>query len=232
VFSFFAVPSIYQHRVLFFGIIGALLFRGVFIALGSALLAHQWVMWLFGALLLLTGVKLLFVSGAGTAPGQNLLVRMVRRVMPVTSDYHGRRFFVRLDGAWHATPLLLALLTIELSDIVFAVDSVPAIFALTSEPLIVYSSNVLAILGLRSMYFLLAGVVEKFALLRYGLAGVLVFVGLKMVWLNEAFGGKFPIAWSLAMISALVGGSIVASLAADAWQQRRRREGDEEPAEA
>ena len=139
---------------------------------------------------------------------------------------------MRLDGAWHATPLLLALLTIELSDIVFAVDSVPAIFALTSEPLIVYSSNVLAILGLRSMYFLLAGVVEKFALLRYGLAGVLVFVGLKMVWLNEAFGGKFPIAWSLAIITALVGGSIVASLAADAREQRRRREGGEEPAEA
>ena len=122
---------------------------------------------------------------------------------------------------WHATPLLLALATIELSDIIFAIDSVPAIFALTAEPLIVYTSNVFAILGLRSMYFLLAGVVDKFSLLRFGLAFVLVFVGLKMVWLNDLFGGKFPITWSLGIIATLVGGSIVASLVAD---RRARRE--------
>jgi len=224
VFSFFGVPRMYQHRVLFYGILGALLFRAIFIALGSALLAYTWVIWLFGGVLIFTGVRLLFVSEADHDPGQNPLVRLVYRLMPVTSEYHGQAFFVKKDGVRHATPLLLALAAIELSDIIFAIDSVPAIFALTSEPLIVFTSNVLAILGLRSMYFLLAGAVHKFAFLRFGLAFVLLFVGLKMVWLNDAFGGKFPITWSLAIIASLVGGSIVASLVAD----RRAREAEAE----
>jgi len=145
-------------------------------------------------------------------------------MVPVTPDYHGARFFLRIGGVLHATPLLLALVTIELSDIIFAVDSVPAIFALTSEPLIVYTSNVCAILGLRSMYFLLAGAVDKFALLRFGLAFVLMFVGLKMIWLNDWFDGKFPVTWSLAIITALVGASMVASLIADRHQRHRRRQ--------
>ncbi len=221
VFSFFAVPQIYQHRVLFYGILGALLFRGLFIALGSALLAYPWVIWLFGGLLILTGVKLLFVPNTDQSPDRNLLVRLVRRLLPVTPSYHGQAFFVRIGGVLHATPLLLALVTIELSDIIFAIDSVPAIFALTGEPLIVYTSNVFAILGLRSMYFLLAGAVDKFSLLRFGLAFVLMFVGLKMVWLNDLFGGKFPITWSLAIIATLVVGSMVASLAADRWWRRQ-----------
>ncbi|MEW6322096.1 MAG: TerC/Alx family metal homeostasis membrane protein [Acidobacteriota bacterium] len=221
VFSYFAVPLKYQHRVLFYGILGALVFRAVFIALGSALLAYHWVLWLFGGLLILTGAKLLVVGGSDADPASNPLVRLVTRLMPVTREYHGQRFFVRLGGRLHATPLLLALAAIEASDIIFAIDSVPAIFALTREPLIVFTSNVCAILGLRSMYFLLAGAVQQFALLRFGLAFVLMFVGLKMIWLNDLFGGKFPITWSLGIITALVGGSIVASLAADWWRHAR-----------
>jgi tellurite resistance protein TerC len=132
--------------------------------------------------------------------------------VPVTSELHGQQFFVRLKGVLYATPLFLALLFVEISDIIFAVDSVPAIFALTSEPMIVFTSNIFAILGLRSLYFLLAGAVERFTLLKYGLAVVLIFVGLKMVWLNEAFGGKFPIGWSLGIIGFVIGVSIVCSL--------------------
>jgi tellurite resistance protein TerC len=131
--------------------------------------------------------------------------------MPVTPDLHGQRFFVRLGGRWHATPLLVALLFLEMSDIIFAVDSVPAIFAISREPLIVFTSNVFAILGLRAMYFLLAGAIERFHLLKYALATILIFVGLKMVWLNDAFGGKFPVEWSLAIIATLLTAAIVVS---------------------
>jgi tellurite resistance protein TerC len=131
--------------------------------------------------------------------------------MPVTSDLHGPQFFVRLDGRWHATPLLVALLFLEISDIIFAVDSVPAIYAISREPLIVFTSNVFAILGLRAMYFLLAGAIERFHLLKYALATILIFVGVKMVWLNDAFGGKFPIEWSLAIIATLLTVAVVAS---------------------
>ncbi|MBI5083168.1 MAG: TerC family protein [Acidobacteria bacterium] len=212
VFTFFAIPAIYQHRVLFYGILGALIFRAIFIALGSALLQYQWVIWLFGALLILTGVKMMFAPEKQIDPDRNPLIRLFRRFVPVTSELHGQRFFVRLQGVLYATPLLLALLFVEISDIIFAIDSVPAIFALTREPMIVFTSNVFAILGLRSLYFLLAGAVERFALLKYGLALVLVFVGLKMVWLNDAFGGKFPIGWSLAIIGFVIAASVVCSL--------------------
>jgi len=212
VFTFFAIPAIYQHRVLFYGILGALVFRAGFIALGSALLQYHWVILLFGALLILTGVKMMFAPDKKIDPERNPLIRLFRRLMPVTSELHGPRFFVRLKGALYATPLFLALLFVEISDIIFAIDSVPAIFALTREPMIVFTSNVFAILGLRSLYFLLAGAVERFALLKYGLALVLVFVGLKMVWLNDAFGGKFPIGWSLGIIAFVITASIVCSL--------------------
>ena len=212
VFTFFAIPAIYQHRVLFYGILGALVFRAGFIALGSALLQYHWVILLFGALLILTGVKMMFAPDKKIDPERNPLIRLFRRLMPVTSELHGPRFFVRLKGAMYATPLFLALLFVEISDIIFAIDSVPAIFALTREPMIVFTSNVFAILGLRSLYFLLAGAVERFALLKYGLALVLVFVGLKMVWLNDAFGGKFPIGWSLGIIAFIITVSIVCSL--------------------
>jgi tellurite resistance protein TerC len=154
-------------------------------------------------------------DAAETDPSKNPLVRLTHRLLPVTEDYHGKHFFVRLNQQLHATPLFLTLVAIEVSDIVFAIDSVPAIFALTREPLIVYTSNVFAILGLRSLYFVLAAMVTQFSLLKYGLAGVLVFIGLKMIWLNQWFDGHFPIAWSLAIIITLVGGSIVVSLIVD-----------------
>ena len=211
VFGFFAVPQVYQHRILFFGVLGALIFRSIFIALGSALLAYHWVIWVFGGFLVLTGIKMLFAPEITVDPDRNPVVRLFRKLVPVTAEPHGQKFLVRIAGKIHATPLLLALLFIELSDIVFAVDSVPAIFALTREPLIVFTSNVFAILGLRSLYFLLAGAVHSFHLLKYGLAVVLIFVGLKMAWLNELFGGKFPIGISLAIIAGIVGASMLLS---------------------
>ena len=217
VFSYFRVPVQYQHRVLFYGILGALAFRAVFIALGSVLMQFHWIILLFGGFLIFTGVRMALVSETSVAPDRNLLIRLLRRTLPVTSGYRGQKFFVRQDGRRWATPLFVALLCLEASDIVFAVDSVPAIFAITREPLIVFTSNVCAILGLRAMYFLLADAVERFHLLHYGLALILVFVGLKMVWLNEAFGGKFPIEWSLGIIVALLAGGVAGSL----WSQAR-----------
>lgn len=212
IFSFFAVPRQLQHRVLFYGILGALIFRGLFIALGSVLLSYHAVVVVFGVLLIITGIRMVTHDAAEADPSKNILVRLVHRWMPVTEGFHGPKFFVTLNGHRHATPLFLTLVAIEMSDIVFAIDSVPAIFALTKEPIIVFTSNVFAILGLRSLYFVLSAAVAQFTLLKYGLAGVLVFIGLKMVWLNQAFGGQFPIVWSLSIIGAFVGGSIVASL--------------------
>lgn len=220
VFSFFAIPAIYQHRILFYGILGALIFRAGFIAAGSALLQYHWVVWLFGTLLILTGIKMMFAPDRQVDPENNPLIRLFRRFVPVTEKLHGQKFFVKIGGVMHATPLFLALLFVEISDILFAVDSVPAIFALTREPMIVFTSNVFAILGLRALFFLLAGAVERFKLLKYGLAAVLVFVGLKMVWLNEAFGGKFPTAWSLGIIGGIIAASILASLAATRGRQQ------------
>ena len=212
VFAYFAIPAKYQHRVLFYGILGALVFRSIFIAMGSALLQFHWVIYLFGGFLIATGIKMFFSHADEIEPEKNLLIRAFKRVMPVTGRFDNGRFFTRLDGRWHATPLFIALLFLEATDVIFAVDSVPAIFAITSEPMIVFTSNIFAILGLRSMYFMLAGVVDRFHLLKYGLATVLVFVGLKMVWLNDAFGGKFPVTWSLAIIIATIALSVVASL--------------------
>lgn len=212
VLGYFAVPPQYQHRVLFYGILGALVFRAIFISLGALLMQFHWVILLFGGFLILTGIKILFAPEKPIEPDKNPVLRLLRRLMPVTPALHGDKFLVRLNGVWHATPLFVCLVFIEISDIVFAVDSVPAIFALTREPLIVFTSNAFAIMGLRSLYFLLAGVMHKFRFLKYGLGIVLVFVGLKMVWLNEAFGGKFPITWSLGIIAAVLGTAIAASL--------------------
>jgi tellurite resistance protein TerC len=212
VFGYFGVPARYQHRVLFYGILGALLFRAVFVALGSVLMQYHAVVVAFGIVLLLSGVKMLFAPASGGDPAANPLIRLVRRVLPVTPELHGEAFLVRLGGRLHATPLLVSLLVLELSDIVFAVDSVPAIFAITREPLLVFTSNMCAILGLRAMYFLLADAVQRFHLLHYGLALVLVFVGLKMVWLDGAAGGKLPIQWSLGVIVVLLAGAVAASL--------------------
>jgi tellurite resistance protein TerC len=212
IFAYFGIPLQYQHRVLFYGILGALVFRAGFIALGSILMQYWFVVTFFGAVLILTGIKILRTPDHAMQPERNALVRLLRRVMPVTPGLHGQRFFVRLDGRRHATPLFVALLVIEMSDIIFAIDSVPAIFAISREPLIVFTSNVFAILGLRSMYFLLAGAVERFRALKYALGLILVFVGLKMVWLNDAFGGKFPVEWSLGIIAALLAGGVLRSL--------------------
>jgi tellurite resistance protein TerC len=206
------VPAVYQHRVLFFGIIGALIFRAIFIALGATLMQYHWVVLVAGAFLILTGIKILVAPEKVPDPGSNPLIRIVKRFFPVLPEIRGQNFFVRENGVLYATPLFLALVFIEFSDIIFAIDSVPAIFAITKEPLIVFTSNIFAILGLRSLYFLLAGVVDKFRFLKYGLGFILIFVGLKMVWLNEAFGGKFPVLWSLGIIGAILLGSVLASL--------------------
>lgn len=215
VFAYFGIPKMYQHRVLFWGILGALFFRAIFIAMGSVLMQYHWVVIFFGALLILTGIKMFF---AGTKPQElenNFIIRQLKKVFRVHPHIEGQNFFIKKEGLTYVTPLFLSLIFLELSDIIFAVDSVPAIFALTKEPLIVFTSNIFAILGLRSMYFMLAGVMDRFAYIKYGLASVLVFVGLKMVWLNEAFGGKFPINWSLGIIALLIGGSIVVSIVID-----------------
>jgi tellurite resistance protein TerC len=212
VFQYFAIPLIYQHRVLFYGIIGALLFRALFIAMGSVLMQYHAVVLLFGVFLLVTGAKMLWTPEKRIEPDKNPIIKLFRRLMPISPKFDGQHFLTKIDGRWHATPLLVALVFLEMSDIIFAVDSVPAIFAITREPLIVFTSNVFAILGLRAMYFLLAGAVERFHLLKYGLALILIFVGLKMVWLNDLFGGKFPIEWSLGIILALLAAAIVASL--------------------
>jgi len=214
VFSYFAVPSKYQHRVLFYGILGALVFRALFISLGSVLMQYHWIVVVFGVFLILTGIKILFLPEKPIDPERNPVIKLVKRFVPVWPKIEGDSFWVRREGVLYATPLFVALVFIEFSDIIFAIDSVPAIFALTNEPLIVFTSNIFAILGLRAMYFLLASAVRYFGYLKYGLGVILVFVGLKMVWLNEAFGGKFPITWSLAIIGSILALSMLVSVAA------------------
>lgn len=213
VFAYFAVPKVYQHRVLFYGILGALFFRAIFIGAGSFLMQFHWVIYVFGAFLIVTGIKMMLVPDKEIDPEKNFLIRLFKKFVPVRNEYHGQKFFVRINKVLYATPLFVALLFIELTDIIFAVDSVPAIFAITKEPFIVFTSNIFAILGLRAMYFMLAGAVDKFYLLKYGLSFVLIFVGLKMVWLNDAFGGKFPIGYSLGFIGLTIAISVVVSLA-------------------
>jgi tellurite resistance protein TerC len=214
IFSYFAIPPRYQHRVLFYGIIGALVFRAIFISIGAVLMDYKWIVMIFGAFLILTGIKILFLPEKPLEPEKNPIIRLVRRFVPIWPNIEGDRFWIRREGVLYATPLFVALVFIEFSDIIFAIDSVPAIFALTNEPLIVFTSNIFAILGLRAMYFLLASAVRYFQYLKYALGVILVFVGLKMVWLNEAFGGKFPITWSLAIIGSLLAVSMLVSVAA------------------
>ncbi len=228
VFAAFKIPAALQHRVLFFGILGAIAFRALFIAAGARLMDYHWMVILFGAFLILTGVKMLFLSVTGKGghdpqaeqSGKDIQhgwqMRLISKFIPLTPELSGKKFVVRRNGAWVGTPLLVALVMIEFADIIFAVDSVPAIFAVTREPLIVFISNILAILGLRSMYFLISGVVDRFVYLKHGLALVLVFVGAKMAWLNTAWDGKFPIGLSLGIIGVLIFGSIGISLLATA----------------
>lgn len=210
IFSFFAVPAAYQHRVLFWGIIGALIMRGTLIVVGAALLKEfHWIIYIFGAFLIFTGIRMAIQRNEEVHPEHNPVVKLLRRVMPVTEKYEGEQFFVRRLGKIMATPLFLVLLVVETTDLIFAVDSIPAIFAVTDDPFIVYTSNVFAILGLRSLYFLLAGVVDKFYYLKLGLSAVLVFVGIKMVMADIY---KIPIGISLAVIAGILTISVVASL--------------------
>lgn len=209
-FSSFAVPVAYQHRVLFWGILGALIMRAIFIALGAALLSRfHWVIFIFGGLLILTGIKLLINRDKETHPEKNLIFRAFQKAIPTVSEYHGSKFFIQQGGKWFATPLFLVLIAVEITDLVFAVDSIPAIFAITNDPFIVYTSNIFAILGLRSLYFLLAGSIDKLRYLKVGLALVLMFVGVKMSIVDF---WKIPIGISLLVICFIIGASIAASL--------------------
>jgi tellurite resistance protein TerC len=216
IFSYFQVPAKYQHRVLFWGILGALVMRGVMIAAGAYLI-HQfhWIIYVFGAFLVFTGIRMAIQDEHSIDPGANPLIRLLRRFVPVSNEYHGQRFRVReapgpgLPERWVATPLLVVLILVETTDLIFAVDSIPAIFAVTDDPMIVYTSNVFAILGLRALYFLLAGVIHKFHYLKLGLSMVLVFVGVKML-LTDTY--PVPIGLSLSVIAAVLTLSVAASL--------------------
>lgn len=221
VFAYFNVPPKYQHRVLFWGILGALLFRAIFIAAGSALLKEfAWMVLVFGGFLVLTGIKMVLVKDKKIEPDKNPIIKGIRKLIPVTPDFVGQKFFHKIDGRLFATPLFITLVFVEFTDIVFAVDSIPAIFAITKDPFIVFTSNVFAILGLRALYFALSGLMGLFHFLGYGLAAVLVFVGGKMIWTylqHTTFGQpdyKFPIAVSLGVILGILTISVVASLIA------------------
>ena len=215
IFDYFAVPKAFQHRVLFYGIVGALIMRGLFIGLGTLLLAKfQWIIYVFGALLVVTGVRMALKRDDEFEGEGNPVVRFVRRFVPMTHEYHGKHFFTIENGKRIATPLVLVLVLVEFTDLVFAIDSIPAIFGVTRDPFIVFTSNIFAVLGLRTLYFLLAAVVDRFYLLKYGLAAILTFVGVKMIiehWVH------IDILLSLGVVLALLLASIVASLI---WPQR------------
>jgi tellurite resistance protein TerC len=212
VFRYLAIPLALQHRVLFYGVLGAIVFRGIFVAGGAALMRFHWVVVAFGVFLIYTGIRLVFEKEREIHPDSNPLIRLVRRFVPVTSELHGDRFVLRQDGRMIFTPLMIAVLALETTDILFAVDSVPAVFGVTQEPFLVFTSNIFAILGLRAMYFLLAGAMDRFRMLQYGIAFVLVFVGLKMTILDRLAGGRFPVGISLAIIAGAIGGTMVLSL--------------------
>lgn len=210
IFSYFSVPLAYQRRVLLWGILGALVMRGIFIAVGATLLHYfHWIIYVFGAFLIFTGVQMLRAGDEQTDPENNPIIRLVRRILPVTDDYEEQRFFVRRQGKLFATPLLVVLLSVESTDLMFAVDSIPAIFAVTDDVFIVYTSNVFAILGLRALYFLIADVLDLFVYLRYGLGVVLGFVGVKMLLVDTY---PIPIGVSLSVIAAVLTVAVAASL--------------------
>jgi tellurite resistance protein TerC len=209
-FSYFAVPLLYQHKVLFWGILGALVMRAIMILVGSALIAtFSWIIYVFGAFLVLTGIRMIFKIEEEIHPESNPVVRLFKRWMPVTSEYRADRFFVREKGILMATPLFVVLLLVEFTDLIFAVDSIPAIFAVTEDPFIVYSSNVFAILGLRSLYFALSGVIDKFHYLKFGLGVVLAFVGVKMLLGHSPW--KIDTLVSLGVIVSVLAASVLAS---------------------
>jgi tellurite resistance protein TerC len=209
-FSYFSVPAKYQHKVLFWGIIGALIMRAIFIAAGSTLIERfHWIIYIFGAFLIFTGIRMAINHGTKVDPGKNVAVKLFKKLFPVTDEYHGSKFWIRQTGRWVATPLFVVLILVEFTDLIFAVDSIPAILAITSDPFIVYTSNVFAILGLRSLYFALAGLMHLFKYLHFGLAAILVFVGGKML-LTDVY--KIPIGISLGVIVLILAISVVPSL--------------------
>jgi tellurite resistance protein TerC len=216
-FTYFAVPARYQHKVLFWGVLGALVMRLAMIGLGASLIYRfNWILYIFGAFLVLTGLKMAFSREKELHPEQNPVIRWFKRLIPVSPDYHEDKFLVRVNGRTTATPLMVVLLGVEISDLIFAVDSIPAIFAVTLDPFIVYTSNVFAIMGLRSMYFVLAGVMDKFHYLRTGLGLVLGFVGIKMLLAHTAY--------KIDTLAALAAVAIILSLAlAASWLRARRR---------
>ncbi len=209
IFTSFQVPSIYQHKVLFWGVLGALVMRIIFILAGVTLIAKfHWIIYVFGVFLVLTGIKIARDKGTKINIANSPVLKFIRKFIPVTSDYHESKFTVKLDNKWHATPLFLVLILVETTDLIFAVDSIPAILAITSDPFIVYTSNVFAILGLRSLYFALAGSLKYFTYLHYGLALILVFVGIKML-ISDFY--KLNPFLSLGIIGVILAGSIAAS---------------------
>jgi tellurite resistance protein TerC len=221
IFSYFAVPATYQYRVLYWGILGALIMRGAFIGIGALLLQHfHWIIYIFGGFLVFTGIKMLVKEETEVHPENNPVIKVLRRFIPLSARYEGQSFFVKADGRWAVTPLFVVLLVVESTDLIFAVDSVPAIFAVSSDPFIVYTSNVFAILGLRSLYFLLAGVMNLFVYLRYGLGLVLGFVGVKMI-LGDVY--KIPIGVSLGVVAGILAVAILASLSAQIRVPRSER---------
>ena len=226
IFTYFAVPRQYQHRVLFYGVLGALVFRAIFIAGGATLLDRfHWILYVFGAFLVITGWRMFRHRNEESDPGRNPVLRLVRRFVPTTDEFHGQKFWVRKAGKWVATPLFVVLIMVETTDIIFAVDSIPAIFAVTQEPFLVFTSNAFAILGLRAMYFLLADLMHRFVYLKLGLAAILVFVGVKMLLLDVY---KVPIGLSLAVIATLLTVSVAMSLRAT---RNTDIESDREPTE-
>jgi len=208
-FAYFSVPDKYQHRVLFWGILGALVMRGAFIGMGAFLIQKlDWIMYVFGAFLIVTGIKMAMRQDEAFDAEKNIVMRTARRVLHVTNEYHGQKFFTKEAGVSVATPLFLVLLLVEFTDLVFAIDSIPAIFAVTTDPFLVYTSNVFAILGLRSLYFLLSGIIHRFIYLKYGLAAILTFVGVKMLIVDFY---HVPIPISLGFIFLTLAGTLAAS---------------------
>ncbi len=219
IFGFFAIPREYQHRVLFWGILGVILLRGIMIGLGATIVdQYHWVLYIFAAFLIFTGIKMLFVADKEHKIEENGLLRFLKKRMHVTEDLHGHSFFVRKPHpetgriVSYATPLFLALIMIEIADLVFAVDSVPAVFTITTDPYIVYASNIFAILGLRALYFALAAILHRFAYLKYALSILLVFIGSKIFIADLMGWEKFPPAWSLGITFAILGAGVVFSL--------------------
>jgi tellurite resistance protein TerC len=210
IFSFFNIKNVYQHKILFWGILGALILRIIFIVVGIELIHNfHWIIYVFGAFLIYTGIKIPFEKDKKIEPDKNPLVKLFKRFMPVTNDFHGDKFFVKINAKTFATPLFITLIIIEFSDLIFAVDSIPAVLAISDDTFIVYTSNVFAILGLRALYFALAGIVKYFRFLKYGLAAILIFVGTKMC-ISGFY--KFPVLWSLFIIVGILILSVLISM--------------------